>query len=148
MTIAVFDYAAWSALFPSLAAGVDSTLATALFGQAGLYVDNTDSSVVQDVGQRLAILNLVTAHLAAMTPEGGGSGTVGRLGKASEGSVSASFEYKSTTDSAWWDQTPYGAQAWLALAPYRLGAYVPAPVAPIGYYPGRGFRLGYSTWPG
>ena len=146
MAVAVFNYATWLILYPQFAGKIDEPTATALFGQAGLYLDNTDGSIVCDVNARLAILNMITAHLAAMTAAGGGSGTVGHLSWAAEGSVSARFDYKSTTASAWWDQTPFGAAAWQALLPYRMGRYVPGPQSPPWPIYG-GFRRGYGNWP-
>lgn len=135
MTIAVFDWAAWSALYPRLVAqGVNEVYATALFnGPAGLFLNNTDASPIADVNTRTTLLYMITAHLAAL--EGPNSqGTVGRLASASEGSVSVSFDYGTQSASAaYWLQTPYGAQYWQASAPYRTMLYVPAPPSPESF---------------
>lgn len=145
MAIAVFSWAAWSALYPKLvAAGVTEPYATALFnGPAGLFMDNTEASPIGDVNRRTTFLYMIVAHLAAL--EGPGStGTVGRLSSASEGSVSASFDYGTQSASAaYWLQTPYGAQYWQATAPYRTMRYIAAPPSPSqfpGLYVGGGYR--------
>lgn len=145
MTIAVFNWAAWSALYPKLVtAGVTEPYATALFnGPAGLLVDNTECSPVTDVAKRTTFLYMAVAHLAAL--EGPGStGVVGRLASASEGSVSVSFDYGTVSQSqAFWVQTPYGALFWQVTAPYRTMRYIPAPPSPAqfpGLYVGGGYR--------
>lgn len=147
MGIATFDYDMWAILYPAFTDKVLEPQATALFNQAGLlYLDNSDCSRVQDVNARQQILYLITAHLAAMSPQGGNQGQVGRLSDASQGTVHARFEYKGTEDSQWWDQTTYGTMAYQALRPYRVGFYAPPPLKPINPI-GRGFRNGYSSWP-
>lgn len=150
MAIAVFDYAAWAALYPSLATTVNETLATALFGQAGLYLDNTDCSPVGDVGTRLALLNLLVAHLAVL----GGydpnrpAGAVGRLGKATEGSVSVEYDMAPTSGlQAWYSQTPYGFQFWAATAAYRTAQYIPGPVQVVDPWPWGLVGYGGGPWP-
>lgn len=148
MGIATFDYDTWLMLYPAFSDRVLQPQATALFNQAGLlYVDNSECSPVRDVAQRQQILYLVVAHLAALSPQGGNEGQVGRLSDAGQGTVRARFEYKGTEDSAWWDQTQYGAAAYKALAPYRLGRYVPPPMKPVDPIGFPGFRIGYSNWP-
>ena len=131
MAVATFDWAVWSVLFPKLvAAGVTEQQATAIFDyQTGLYLNNTDASAICDVTQRQSILYLIVAHLAALSGPNS-SGLVGRVNRVREGSVDVGTEYKGTTNSAWWDQTPYGAQAYQAMAAYRTARYVAAPQTP------------------
>lgn len=143
MAVAVFDWAAWSVLYPELVAqGVTEPWTTATFnGPASLLLDNTDASPVQDAGQRATLLGIIVAHLAAMNPSFGGGGGVGRVASASEGSVSVSFDYGQVkAQAAWWVQTPYGATYWQMTARYRAFTYVAAPQPfqePLYGWPGR-----------
>lgn len=147
MTVAVFDWTAWAALYPELVAkGVTQPYATALFGgPAGLLLDNTDCSPVADVARRLVFLNMVVAHLAYLQGPGS-SGLVGRVDQASEGSVSAHADYGTQSASAaYWLQSPYGALYWQATAPYRTMRYVPAPPSPATF-PAGFYVSPYRRW--
>jgi hypothetical protein len=158
VAIAVFDYGAWSALYPDLAAKVAQPQALAYFNQAGsLYVDNTDDSVIYDVNVRLQLLYLAVAHLAQINlpASAGGTGIVGRVSGATEGSVSVQSELNVPGSAAWFAQTQAGLSLWQALAPYRTAHYVPGPTPtfdPFG--PGGllgtqhfGGSLGLGRWP-
>ncbi len=139
MTVAVFDFATFNALYPELSK-VTAPVGALLFSQAGLYLDNTDASPVQDVTARTLLLYMVTAHLASLSPglaadgSAAAQGLVGRITNASEGSVSLALDYGTQSASAaYWLQSPYGAAFWQASAPYRMGRYVPpnrGPLAP------------------
>ena len=135
MTIVVFNYATWSARFPELASAVDETLATIYFQEAQIFVDNTDCSPIlaaADGGFRDTLLNLVTAHIAALNANIGGnpsSPLVGRINNATQGSVSVGTDYmvaKSDTQ-AYFNQTEYGAEYWAMAARYRRFRYVSNP---------------------
>jgi hypothetical protein len=52
---------------------------------------------------------------------------IGRVGSASEGSVSISMSYPEVAGAEFWSLSKYGIQFWQATAPYRLGRYYPAP---------------------
>lgn len=135
MAIAVFNYGAWSTLYPDLATKVDQAQAQAYFDMSGaLYVDNTDCSVIDNVGVRLQLLNLAVAHLATinLSAAAGGTGIVGRVNSAKEGSVSVTSELNVPGSAAWWAQTQAGLSLWQALAPYRTMHYVPGPVPVFG----------------
>lgn len=135
MAVAVFDYGLWSARFPTLAVTVASSLAGALFSEATLLLDNTDTSLVVDPGQRLVMLNLIVAHLAALTAPGA-SGAVGRVKHAQEGTVQTDLDYGIVKgDQAYWVQTAYGAQYWQITTPYRQMQYI-APPTPYLDVPG------------
>lgn len=144
MAIALFDYGAWSTLYPELAS-VSEARAGLLFQQAGLYLDNTDASPVQDATRRLMLLNMVVAHLAvlggALEAGGAPSGLVGRVTSASEGSVSVSVDAGVEPGSAgWFALTNYGYAFWAATKPYRTFAYraVAQPnFDPLRYWRGR-----------
>lgn len=142
MGVAVFDYAVWAARYPELAASVDATLAGSYFTEAGLYLDNTDASVVQDVPTRLLLLNMLVAHIAILNSAARG-GLVGRVSTATEGSVTVNAEMGPPSGSAaWFLQTAPGASFWQATATYRTMRYAPGPRPFLGV-PGRG-RL---VWP-
>jgi hypothetical protein len=133
VTVATFVYASWAARFPEFAATVSSSQAADLFtNEAGLYLDNTDSSPVPDIPTRTRLLWLVTAHLAqlaygsALKPLGP---LVGRIDSATQGSVSVTAKYPDQAGlAAWFAQTPYGAEFWVATAYLRQFRYrAPAP---------------------
>jgi hypothetical protein len=152
MGVAVFDYAAWAARYPELTGpnGVQEPLAQALFAEAGIYLDNTDGSIVCDVPTRLALLNMIVAHLAAS--EGWSSngknpsGFVGRITDASEGSVRVKVaDIVASGTEQWWLQTPYGFSFWTATAQYRTMRYVPGPDR--SFEPYGGFYGVRDQWP-
>lgn len=93
------------------------------FGEATLYLNNTTASRVVDIETRTPLLYMLTAHIAAMN--GGVNGQqpsqlVGRIDKATEGTVSVSADMPgATANAAWFLQTKYGAAYWQATARYR-----------------------------
>ena len=129
MTAVVFDPAAFKARYPEFAAVGDPTLA-ACFDEAGLYLSNSDNSPVQNLTRRATLLNMLTAHLAALggaLSSDGQPRPVGRISSATEGSVSASMEYLAPGSSAWFAQTQYGAAFWQATSSLRGFRYIPQP---------------------
>lgn len=129
---AVFVYPTWALRFPELASSVGEPLAAMYWAEATDQLDPSASSVVQDVGRRTRILNLLTAHIAKLNAPIGGqeaSDLVGRISSASEGSVSVSTELNVPGSASWFAQTRYGIEAWQALAPFRTARYVPGPGA-------------------
>lgn len=156
MGVAVFVYADWATRYPSLARTVAAPLATAYFAEAGLlYLDNSDASYIDDLPTRLILLWMLVAHLAVLNGANdptGDAAPVGRVSSASEGSVSASLEYRAVAGTEqWYVQTQYGATYWLATAQYRLFTYVPGcePAFDMGYGMG-GQGSGYwglPRWP-
>lgn len=130
MAIAVFDYTAWITRYPEFGA-VGDERAALFFAEAGLYLDNSDASLVADVTTRLLLLNMVTSHIAVLAgvlePDGKPSGMVGRVGSASEGGVSVSFDTGlEPGTAAWFQQTSYGLSFWQATKGLRSAVYVPA----------------------
>ncbi|MFT8419751.1 MAG: DUF4054 domain-containing protein [Acetobacter sp.] len=127
--VVVFDYAAWSANFGALAANVGAAQAQACFEQATLYLPNTPTSPVRDVGRRTLLLGLLVAHIATLglPPEqGGNGGLVGRVASASRGSVSVTTDYAPASErAAWFAQTQYGAAFWAATRGLRQARYLP-----------------------
>ena len=139
MGVAVYNDADFKAAFPEFAA-TPSNLLSAKFSLAGLFLNNSDSSPVQDVGLRTQLLYMVTAHLAKLDPAIGGQETVGRVSNATEGGVSVAADYLTQSQSqAFWVQTQYGAMFWTSTAFLRSARYVAAPRRNMGV-PGR-------SWP-
>ena len=129
-----FDLTGFRARFPEFATVADATLG-AYFDESGqLHLDNTDSSPVVNLVQRGMLLNMLTAHLAALYSGVSGqaaSSLVGRINSASEGSVSVSADMGPVTgSSAWFLQTKYGAAFWQASARYRTFRYFPGASRP------------------
>src|SRR6478736_5521540 len=129
--IVIFDYPSWMAMYPEFAA-VTQPRATGFFRQACVLCDNTPCSPIPAQEPRATYLDMLTAHIAAISgglnpcgvvAAGSGQGMVGRIASASEGSVSISSEYSTTGEgpgAAWYNQTQYGAMYWVATAQYRM----------------------------
>lgn len=121
MAVVTFDPTAFKARYPEFAAVANATL-SACFTEAGFYLNNTDTSPVQDATRRAVLLNMLTAHIAFL----GGTlaadsqpRPVGRVSQAGEGSVSAGFEYLTPGTAAWFVQTQYGAAFWQSTSSLR-----------------------------
>lgn len=140
MAVVTFNYCAFIARFPEFSS-VSQDNVTACFSEAGIFCNNTDSSLVQDITVRALLLNYLTAHLVALyfgTNGQAASQLVGRVTSAGEGSVNVSVDMGSQpTNSSWYNQTKYGASYWRLAAPYRSMLYVPGP-RPIATYVPRG----------
>lgn len=129
MAIVVFDITKFRAMFPEFSNVADELLPF-LFEQATDYLNNSDFSLVDDVIKRERLLYLLMAHLAYMrygdVKGNGGSGMVGRLSSASEGSVSVSSEAGVVEFRyMWYTQSPYGMDYWQATKVYRMANYYP-----------------------
>lgn len=152
--IVAFNYAAWLARYPEFAAVPQDTV-TAYFGEACIYHSNNGSGPVDDPVVQSALLNMVTAHIAARYSQSQGSpvpgaaqdanGLVGRVSSASEGSVSVQTENLYAAGSAqWWQQTKYGSDYWNATKAYRTMRYRASP----GRFAGSSIYAGRSGfWP-
>jgi hypothetical protein len=108
------------------------------FAEAGLYLNNTDCSIVQDVNLRTVLLNMLTAHIAFLNGQLSADNQVrpvGRMSAASEGAVSASFEGVPPTPGTgeWFQQSQYGASFWQATISYRGARYFPNPTRVEGF---------------
>lgn len=129
MSVVTFDVAAFKTRYPEFAAVADALL-QACFDEAGLYLNNTDSSRVQDVVRRGLLLNMLTAHIAYIggaTSADGQAKPVGQLSSASEGSVSVSFNTPQPGTNAWYMQSQYGAAFWQATNNLRSMRYISCP---------------------
>ena len=129
MPSVVFDPAAFKARYPEFAS-VGDLLLQACFGEAGLYLSNTDNSPVQNVTRRAVLLNMLTAHIAALggaLSSDGQPRPVGRVSSATEGSVSAAFEGPPPGSAQWFQQSQYGAAFWQATSGLRGFRYLAQP---------------------
>lgn len=129
MAVVAFDATAFKVRYPEFAAVANARL-SACFDEAGLYLSNSDTSPVQNVTRRAMLLNMLTAHVAYLGGALSADGMprpVGRVSQASEGSVSAGFEYLAPGTAAWFAQTQYGASFWQATSSLRGMRYVPCP---------------------
>jgi hypothetical protein len=137
MSVAVFNVAGFLLRYPEFTA-VDPALLTTLFAEAGLYLNNTDRSVVQDVNLRGVLLNQITAHIAflggALTADGQPR-PVGRVSAANEGAVGATFDYTPATPGSgpWFNCSQYGASFWAATTSLRGARYFPQPTQVEGF---------------
>lgn len=96
------------------------------FAQAETLLNNTDCSIVKDLGERERLLMLLMRHLAALDERAEQGGLVGRIGSATEGSVSVSADLSGVSGkAAWFAQTPWGLTYWQMTAKYRAFRYVP-----------------------
>lgn len=129
MGVAVsFVYADWIAAFPQFTSIPQGTVTGIILPIAQLYLRNDGGGPVCDAATQTALLNLIVAHVAQLLWGVNGqppSPVVGRLSSATEGSVSVATEFPMTANSAWFQQTPFGAAFWQATAAFRLGVYVP-----------------------
>jgi hypothetical protein len=141
--IATFDYPTWLAFYPEFST-VGASVAGQYFAWATLFQANDGSGPVQDAGQQLLLLNMLTAHIAklfALDANGKApSGLVGRINSASMGSVSVTAEMQlgSSAQAQFMAQTRYGLSWWAAMSPYRKFTYIPGPqrifdIGPYGY---------------
>lgn len=131
MASVTFDPAAFKVLFPQFANAANVQL-DFCFAQACMILSNADNSPVQDTTKRGVLLNLLTAHIATLAGLANvdpGPSPVGRVASASEGSVSASFDFNVPPNpgQAYFAQTQYGASFWQMTISLRSMRYVSRP---------------------
>lgn len=128
--IVQFDPTVFLARYPEFSA-LSTTLLGLYFNEATLYHANDGSGPIGDPTQQLMFLNMLTAHIAFLN--GGANGDppaplVGRIGSATEGSVSVNADLQGIPGSAaWFTQTKYGIAYWQATLRYRSMQYAPGP---------------------
>lgn len=127
MAIVVLDIPKFRAMFPEFSNVTDAQLPY-LFDQATDYLNNSECSLVEDAVKRERLLYLLMAHLAYMrygdANGNGGTGLVGRLSSATEGSASVSSEAGQVEFRyMWYTQSPYGMDYWQATKVYRMANY-------------------------
>ncbi len=144
--IATFNPSVFIGRYPEFtkAYNANPQLFASYFAEAGLYMNNTSLSVVQNVSLLGVLLNMLTAHIAflgGVLTADGQTRPVGRVSAATEGGVSATFEYTGPTpgSGAWFKQSQYGAAFWQATTCYRGAQYFPQPTRVEGF---TGTRLG------
>ncbi len=145
--IAVFDYSGadsattgvpgWIVRYPEFLsvnttaypAGVTAAQALGFWNEACMYHSNDGTGPVQDLVSQGTLLNMVTAHVAAIAVRISGdqetAWAVGRVASAGQGSVSSTLSMSDETSADWWKQTQYGAAYWKATNRYRSAIYVP-----------------------
>lgn len=138
--IAVFNPATFVGRYPEFTAAYNAnpTLFASMFAEAGLYLNNTDCSVVQDVNLRGVLLNMLTAHIAFLSgvlTADGQPRPVGRVSAANEGAVGATFDFIPATPGSgpWFNQSAYGAAFWQATTCYRGMKYFARPTRVEGF---------------
>jgi hypothetical protein len=92
--------------------------------EAGLYTATDDSGLITDIPTLTTMLNMLTAHIAALNSGVWGQQAgqqVGRIKSVGEGSVHVDLDFSVPGTEAWFAQTKYGAAYWQAATPYRLG---------------------------
>lgn len=143
-----FSYPAFVARYPEFAS-VSAAQAQEFFNEATIYHSNTGGGPVSNATIQSALLNMVTAHIAALSVQGQGdpspgspkdaNAPVGRISNASQGSVSAAFDYGTSASDhkMFFVQTRYGAAYWAATQQYRTARYLSG-AAPCFDVPGFG----------
>ena len=131
MAIVTFDLTTFRAIYPQFS-NVSDTLLPYIFQEAELYLNNTEYSLVIDSSKRELLLYMLMAHICYIqygdANGNGGSGLVGRLSNATEGSVSVGSVLDGNTNiSPWYTQSPYGLSFWQATKVYRMAQYYPGP---------------------
>ena len=127
-----FDAHAFLMLFPQFIPSVtELQISTFILPLAEQYVRNDGLGPVQTAQSQTNLLNLCVAHICVLFYGINGnapSPMVGRISDATQGSVSVSAEMPSSenANAAWFNQTPYGAALWAAMAPYRTARYLPS----------------------
>ena len=137
----VFNYSNFALRFPEIVPYCNSDLAGMYFTEATILLDNTTCSRVQDETMRASLLNLLTAHIAALNAPLNGqpsSPLVGRISEATEGSVTVKAEMNVAPGSAqYFAQTKYGIAYWQMTLPFRSARYYPGPCRsfmPVGSF--------------
>ena len=158
-----FSYATWVARYPEFSAVPEATAAS-YFTEAGLYWRNDGTSLCRTTASQSLIMNILTAHIAALYSQGQGAlvpgapqpadTPVGRISSATQGSVTVATELATVPGTggveAWLAQTKYGLSFWSAIAAYRTMRVAPGSLQPGGLPPGEGPRgfglLGLRSW--
>ena len=134
MGAVTFNPTAWKERYPEFTA-VSDGMAQLYFNEATLYCQN-QLNPVRSVEALTMLLNMVTAHIAALnspvTASGAKASTPpGRITSAAEGSVSVSYDLTASPGSQqWFVQTKYGFAFWQASLAYRLFRYKPVSFGP------------------
>jgi hypothetical protein len=146
--VVVFDPVEFVAAYPAFATVTNPALDMS-FQLATLQLDNSCGSRIKDAAKRQLFLYLLTAHITALKDGQNGQpppGIVGRVDKATEGSVSVSADMGTMAyGQAYYMQTQWGALYWQATAKFRSMVYIQAPAVCADFNGGIGFPGAY--WP-
>jgi hypothetical protein len=148
--VVTFDPTVFKAAYPQFSLISDAQL-TEWFNQAeGLFANNTANPAFPD-GRMAYLYNLLVAHVGILQSTvdasgniiPGGTGRVGFVTNASEGSVSVGLSVGDVTaggpSEAFYVQTTYGFLFWQATAQYRTMRPVLNPtIVPGAIFPGFG----------
>lgn len=135
--VTTFDFARWITAFPEFSS-TDPDTAASWFVQATVLHPNDGSGPIKDPAQQTEALYLLTAHLAALAPNGSvgvPSWVLGRITGASQGPISVQsegFQFKGSL-GAWYGSTRYGALYWIMMAKYRTFRWRPGPPSRFSY---------------
>lgn len=154
--VAAPDYTGWTLRYPEFSSVYEPTYAL-YFAEAGLFCRNDGSSPVTTAAAQLALMQMLTAHIAALYSNTQVDGQpkdpnspVGRISDASEGSVSVHADWPSPTDMSamekWLAQTKYGAQYWAATLVFRQARYRPGCFYGLPNGTGPAFPWGNGRW--
>jgi hypothetical protein len=147
--VVVFVPADFKTAYPAFATVADAALQVS-FQLATLQLNNSCCSRMKDANERELLLNLLTAHITALKDGQNGQpppGVVGRIDKATEGSVSVSTAMDTAGQKGkdYYAQTQWGMLYWMSTAKYRTAVYIPAPPVCADFNGGIGFPG--SFWP-
>lgn len=128
MAIVVFVPADFKAAYPEFAAVPDPRCMVMFNMAQQAILDNTDNAPVMALDYRTQLFWLLVAHLLTLFAVGadGSERPVGRIGNATEGSVSIGFDFQLPPGSMmapWYNQTKYGALYWNLTAQFRSMKY-------------------------
>lgn len=128
--VVIFSPTAFKAAFPQFSTIADAIL-TMNFSFAELQLANTCCGTVKNAVLRESLLNLLVAHITQILNGINGqppAGIVGRVDKATEGSVSVSADMGTVVyGQAYYNQTQWGLMYWQATARFRTMRYIVAP---------------------
>jgi hypothetical protein len=138
----IFDYAHWLSVYPEFKSTTEEQ-ANGYWQNACYILRNDGSSPVDDPEQRRMLLELLTAHIAALFGgPGGGPGYGVQMGgvytsKSVNGvSLGSSGPFSVTGTQQWYMLTRYGQEYWFKTRALRQFQYIPGPQRfPNQYWP-------------
>jgi len=141
--VVVFVPADFKTAFPPFVTVSDVALQMS-FTLATTQLTNSCCSRVKDANLRETLLNLLTAHITALKDGQNGEpppGIVGRVDKATEGSVSvsAAMDTSGVYGKDYYAQTQWGLLYWQATQQFRKGRYIAPPPTCADFNGGLGF---------
>lgn len=146
------NFEQWIARYPEFAE-VEQATYDLYFAEAGLFCRNDGSGPVTTAAAQSVLMQMLTAHIAALYSQSQGdpdpgsakdaNTPVGRISDATQGSVSVRTDWPSSADASamekWLSQTKYGAEYWAATLVFRQMRYRPGCFYALPGGIGRGF---------